>query len=207
MYSILLKRLIDLILALLALPFLLLSFVLLAPIIYLTDRGPVFYNATRMGKNGQAFRMFKFRSMRMNAPDLRNADGSTYNSEDDPRVTRIGKIMRKTSLDELPQLVNVLVGEMSLVGPRPTLMIENYHEMDEQLKKRYLVRPGITGYTQAYFRNSIGQNEKFACDAYYAENLSFMLDLKVLLKTVLVVLKREHVFVGSPAANSNSSQS
>ena len=118
---------------------------MIAPIIYFTDKGPVFYNAKRAGKRAKPFKMFKFRSMYVNSPDLRNADGSTYNGEDDPRVTRIGKILRKTSLDELPQLLNVLLGDMSFVGPRPTLATKTWDELDDVRKKRASIRPGITG--------------------------------------------------------------
>lgn len=93
----------------------------MVPLIWLTDRGPTFYNAQRVGLNGKIFKMFKFRSMKVNAPDIRNTDGSTFNSSDDPRVTRIGRFIRKTSIDEIPQILNVLIGDMSFVGPRPVL--------------------------------------------------------------------------------------
>lgn len=191
------KRILDLLFAFLFFPFLFIIFIIIAPIIYFSDRGPVFYNAYRMGKWGKRFTMYKFRSMKVNAPDLRNPDGSTFNSEDDPRVTRIGKFMRKTSIDELPQILNVLKGDMSLVGPRPTLYSGDYSTFDEQTKKRYVVRPGITGYTQAYFRNSIGQDEKFKHDAWYVDNLSFMLDVKVIFKTFFSVVKQKDIFVSS----------
>ena len=172
MYKCFFKRFFDIIIALLFLPFILFVFVVIAPIIYFTDKGPVFYNAKRAGKRAKPFKMFKFRSMYVNSPDLRNADGSTYNGEDDPRVTRIGKILRKTSLDELPQLLNVLLGDMSFVGPRPTLATKTWDELDDVRKKRASIRPGITGYSQAYYRNSITQDEKFAYDAYYVEHMS-----------------------------------
>jgi lipopolysaccharide/colanic/teichoic acid biosynthesis glycosyltransferase len=121
MYSNCLKRVFDFIGSLGAMPILLFAIVVLSPLIYLDDRGPVFYRASRQGKNGQLFTMYKFRSMKVHSPDLRNEDGSTYNSKKDPRATRMGRILRKTSLDELPQLLNVLKGDMSFVGPRPTL--------------------------------------------------------------------------------------
>jgi undecaprenyl phosphate N,N'-diacetylbacillosamine 1-phosphate transferase len=191
------KRILDLLFTFLFLPFLFIIFIIIAPIIYFSDRGPVFYNAYRMGKCGKRFTMYKFRSMKVNAPDLRNPDGSTFNSEDDPRVTKIGKFMRKTSIDELPQILNVLKGDMSIVGPRPTLYSGDYSTFDEQTKKRYVVRPGITGYTQAYFRNSIGQDEKFKHDAWYVDNLSFMLDVKVIFKTFFSVVKQKDIFVSS----------
>lgn len=195
MYKCFFKRFFDIVIALLFLPFILFVFVVIAPIIYFTDKGPVFYNAKRAGKRAKPFKMFKFRSMYVNSPDLRNADGSTYNGEDDPRVTRIGKILRKTSLDELPQLLNVLLGDMSFVGPRPTLATKTWDELDDVRKKRASIRPGITGYSQAYYRNSITQDEKFAYDAYYVEHMSLWLDVKILLQTVISVIKRDHIFV------------
>lgn len=104
-------------------------------LIKIEDRGPIFYFGKRLGKNGRIFKMYKLRSMKVNAPDLRNSDGSTYNSDDDPRLTKMGKILRKTSLDELPQIINVLKGDMSFVGPRPDLPEHiNFYEGDE-LKK------------------------------------------------------------------------
>jgi lipopolysaccharide/colanic/teichoic acid biosynthesis glycosyltransferase len=148
-----------------------------------------------MGKKGKRFTMYKLRSMKINAPDLRNPDGSTFNSENDPRVTKIGKFIRKTSIDELPQLLNVLKGDMSLVGPRPTLYSNDYSTFDKQTKKRYEVLPGITGYTQAFYRNSIGQDEKFRYDSWYVDNMNFALDVKIIFKTVASVLKQKDIFV------------
>lgn len=195
MYQTIFKRLIDFLVALLTLPFLLLILAVVAPAIYFNDKGPVFYNAFRMGKSGKRFTMFKLRSMKINAPDLRNPDGSTFNSTDDPRVTKIGKFIRKTSIDEMPQLLNVLKGDMSLVGPRPTLYSNKYLTFDEQTKKRFKVRPGVTGYTQAYYRNSIGQEEKFRHDTWYVDNISFLLDVKVIFKTFFSVLKQKDIFI------------
>lgn len=197
MYKKIVKRLLDIAVSLVGLPFFCLLFLVLAPIIYLTDKGSVFYIAPRFGKDGTVFNMFKFRSMKMHAPDLRNADGSTYNGAKDPRVTKIGRLMRKTSLDEVPQLLNVLKGDMSLVGPRAFLGTDKwtYEEMDADRQKRLSVRPGITGYSQAYFRNSIGLEEKIKYDCYYVDHLSFLLDLKILLKTALSVLKHENIYV------------
>ncbi len=197
MYKHIVKRLLDILLCVLGLPFFCLIFIVLAPIIYFTDKGPVFYNAPRLGKNGRKFNMYKFRSMIINAPDLRNEDGSTYNSANDPRVTKIGKVLRKTSLDEIPQILNVLKGDMSLIGPRAFLATtsKTYDEMDEKRRKRLLVRPGITGYSQAYCRNSIGIDEKIEYDCYYVDHMSFLLDLKVLIKTVTSVLKHENIYV------------
>lgn len=193
MYKRFFKRLFDIILALLALPVVLLVIIIFAPIIYFTDKGPVFYNAERVGKDGKPFKMYKLRSMYVNAPDIRLADGSTYNAEDDPRVTPIGRFLRKTSIDELPQILNILQGRMSWIGPRPDPLdwLDRY---PEDVKEFLTVRPGVTGYSQAYFRNSVDGIEKMKNDVYYARNCSFKLDVKIFFKTVAVVLKGENTY-------------
>lgn len=193
MYSKRIKRVFDFIIGLLAMPFVLLVTVIMTPIIYLNDKGPIFYNASRIGKNAKPFKMYKFRSMMVNAPDIRNEDGSTYNGDDDPRVTKIGRFMRKTSIDELPQFFNVLLGDMSLIGPRPD-PLDDMDIYTEYQKKKLAVRPGITGYNQAYYRNSVEQNEKFEHDVYYAENISFVLDVKIFFKTIATVLTHDSVY-------------
>ena len=195
MYQHFFKRIFDIIGSLIFLPFVLLEIIFLAPIIWLTDKGPVFYNAMRAGKDYKPFKMFKLRSMYVNSPDLKNADGSTYNSDDDPRVTSIGRFMRKTSLDEFPQFLNILLGDMSFVGPRPKLYNpeRRLDEMSEVKQKSYSVKPGITGYAQAYFRNSITQDEKFKWDAYYADNLTLWMDIKILFQTVWSVIARKNI--------------
>ena len=109
------KRLFDIVLSLIAIPFVLIAIMIFAPIIYFTDKGPVFYNAPRLGRKVKVFKMYKLRSMKVNSPNLKNADGSTYNGENDPRVTRVGRFMRKTSIDELPQFLNVLKGERGII--------------------------------------------------------------------------------------------
>lgn len=187
------KRLLDLVFSIVLLPFFAVLLVIVAPLIKFTDRGPVFYNADRIGLNGKIFKMFKFRSMRVNAPDIRNEDGTTFNSENDPRVTRIGKTLRKTSIDEVPQLLNVLIGDMSWIGSRPDLpdALDVYSDED---RKKLSVRPGITGYSQAYYRNSAEFSQKMKGDVYYAENVSFLLDLKILIKTMQTVLKRDNLY-------------
>lgn len=193
MYKHFFKRLFDIILALLAIPFVLLTIALFAPIIYFTDRGPIFYNAERIGKGGKFFRMYKLRSMYVNAPDIRLQDGSTYNGEDDPRVTPVGRFIRKTSIDELPQIINVLFGQMSFIGPRPDPpdWLSRY---PEDIKVFLTVRPGITGYSQAYFRNSADGVQKMKHDAFYARRCSFLMDVKIFFKTIAVVLKRENTY-------------
>lgn len=195
MYVHFFKRLIDILIGLCALPFVVLVILVFGPIIYFTDKGPVFYNATRAGKDYKPFKMFKLRSMYVNSPDLKNPDGSTYNSDDDPRVTPIGRFLRKTSLDEFPQFLNVLIGDISFIGPRPKLWNaqRKMEDMDGDRRKSFMVKPGITGYAQAYFRNSITQYEKFHWDAYYAENISFLMDVKIIFKTIKSVLFRENI--------------
>lgn len=194
-YKCFFKRFIDIIIGIVALPFVLLVIICCAPFIYFTDRGPIFYNANRAGKDYKPFKMFKLRSMYVNSPDLKNPDGSTYNSDDDPRVTPIGRFMRKTSLDEFPQFLNILIGDMSFIGPRPKLYNpQNYpNGLEGDMKTSFLVKPGISGYAQAYYRNSITEAEKFHWDAYYAERISFLMDLKIILKSIKCVLFRENI--------------
>lgn len=188
------KRIFDLILSCCALPLFLIVFIGVAVAIKLEDGGPIFYNADRMGKDHNHFKMYKFRSMKVNAPDIRTEDGSTYNSPTDPRLTKVGAFIRKTSIDELPQLLNVLNGTMSLIGPRPDDLKESQlYEGDEPRKLDVL--PGITGYTQAYFRNSIPFKERLAHDVYYVDNISFGLDVKIFIQTIKAVFKQENVFV------------
>lgn len=193
MYKHFFKRIFDIVIGLFAFPFVLLLIMIIGPIIYFTDRGPIFYNGPRIGLNGKVFKMCKFRSMKVNAPDLRTADGSTYNGDDDPRVTKIGRFLRKTSLDEIPQFLNVLFGHMSFVGNRPDTprMLDVY--TDEQKKWLLITKPGITGYSQAYFRNSTTCEEKIANDIYYAKNESFLFDVKIVFRTVRTVLFRENI--------------
>ncbi|WP_270180294.1 sugar transferase [Alkalihalobacillus sp. CinArs1] len=193
MYQTYIKRILDIVVALVALPFVLLIIIIVAPFIYLEDRGPIFYNAERRGLNGKAFKMFKFRSMHVNAPDIRNEDSSTFNSENDPRVTQVGKILRKSSIDEVLQILNVLKGDMSFIGPRPNLTSKAFSSLDEIERKRITIRPGITGYNQAYYRNSIPQREKYINDCYYVDHVSLVLDMKILFKTVGTVLLNKNI--------------
>lgn len=194
MYKNLLKRVFDIIIAVTALPIWFIILVIIGPIIYFQDKGSIFYNAPRLGKNGKVFKMYKFRSMKLNAPDIRNEDGSTFNAEDDPRLTKIGKFIRKTSLDETPQILNIIKGEMSIIGPRPDL--PEHSELYRGNEERKLeVRPGVTGYNQAYFRNTVPWKERIQNDIYYIDHLSWWSDIKIFFKTAKSVLKREDVFV------------
>lgn len=204
-YVVFIKRFIDIIFGILSLPFLLIISFLVGIAIKFEDGGPVFYKAKRIGKNSKIFNMYKFRSMIVNAPNWTNSDGSTYNSENDSRVTKVGKFLRKTSLDEVPQFFNVLIGNMSFIGPRASGAgaLDNYKpdEVDKML-----VRPGITGYTQAYFRNSIPVRDKRLLDAWYAHNVSMWLDIKILFKTVATVLKHDYLYTNAPVEKEEISQ-
>ena len=153
------KRLIDIFVVLLFLPLLIIITMPVSILIKCDDGGPIIYKSKRIGKNFKVFDMYKFRTMKVNSPNVINEDGSTYNSKNDDRVTRIGKKLRESSIDELPQFVNVLIGNMSLIGPRPgdVESIDTYKE-DEIDKMK--VKPGISGYTQAYYRNSLSVREK-----------------------------------------------
>ena len=188
MYKCFFKRLFDIIGAIFLLPFVMLVVIIFAPIIYFTDKGPIFYNAPRVGKHFKIFKMYKLRSMYVNAPDIRNSDGSTYNAEDDPRVTSIGRFMRKTSIDEFPQFLNVLKGDMSLVGTRPPT-IDEYEQYEFHHKGRLAMKPGLTGMWQASGRSNIVDFEEVVkLDTEYIRNWSISLDIKIIVKTMMVVL-------------------
>ncbi len=190
------KRTFDILVCLVLLPFFFLIYIVVALLIKIDDGGPVFYKAQRIGKNSRIFSMYKFRSMKVNAPNILNADGSTYNAKDDPRVTKIGKFLRESSIDELPQLLNVLVGDMSLIGPRASGADVLHTYLPDEIPKMN-VRPGITGYTQAYFRNGLTVREKRLKDAWYAQNVTLWLDIKILFRTVKTVVIRENLYTNA----------
>lgn len=157
--------------------------------------GPVFYTQTRVGKDGHEFKIIKFRSMVSNADELlaklqdqNEVNGAMFKMKDDPRITRVGRVIRKYSLDELPQLINVVTGSMSIVGPRPPLVseVEQYTEYDKQ---RLLVTPGATGMWQVGGRNDVDFDEMVRLDLTYIQNRSVWLDLKIMLETVKVMVK------------------
>ena len=193
MYNNFFKPVCDWLIAFCAFPFFCILWIVVAIAIKIEDGGPVFYMAERIGKGSKKLMMFKFRSMKVNAENILNEDGSTYNAKDDPRVTKVGKFLRETSLDETAQLLNMLKGEMSLIGPRASGWdaLPTYKE-DEIDKMK--VRPGITGYTQAYYRNSISVREKRLFDAWYANNISFWLDVNIFFKTIVTVFKHDNVY-------------
>ena len=194
------KRMLDIIISLLMMPFLLLFIACFGLAIWLEDHGPVFYNAPRMGKGFKPFKMYKFRSMKVNAPDLVMEDGSTYNGADDPRMTRIGAFMRRMSIDEFPQFLNVLKGDMSVIGPRPDLERETeLYEGNESDK--LLVRPGITGWAAVSGRNAIQWHDRLKLDVEYVHNVSFAFDVKVFFLTFKTIFSQEGVYVQPESGN------
>ncbi len=190
MFRMIIKRLIDVTAGLLALIIALPLFVVVAAAIKLDDPGPVFFRQERAGLKRQVFKIFKFRTM---VTDAENKGAGVFVEEKDPRITRVGNLLRKTSLDELPQLINILKGEMSLVGPRPTLpyQVENY---DQRQMERLEVKPGITGWAQVNGRSALTWPERIELDLWYIENWSLWLDLKIILLTFKVVLAKSNLY-------------
>ena len=182
------KRIIDFILALLAIVLLFPLFLVLALWIKLDSKGPIIFKQNRLGLNGEVFTLYKFRSMKVGA----EVEG-VYERKGDTRVTKSGAFLRKTSLDELPQLVNILVGDMSLIGPRPPLTYHPwpYEEYDSFQKKMFNVRPGITGWAQVNGRKEVPWPKRIKLNVEYVENMSLFLDLKIFLKTIFKVIKME----------------
>lgn len=193
LYQLKVKRLMDVAACIAALPAVIIITVPVSIAIKMEDRGPIFYHSMRLGKGFQEFGMLKFRSMKVNAEDIRNADGSTFNSRNDARVTKVGKFLRETSLDEIPQIFNVLAGQMSIIGPRAG-DVESKDTYEEDEKDKLLVRPGITGFTQAYYRNGLGVREKRLYDAWYAHSVSFPLDVKIFFRTIRTVMMHENIY-------------
>ncbi|PES84649.1 multidrug MFS transporter [Bacillus cereus] len=195
------KRLMDIVGALCGLILLLPIFFIVALLIKLEDpKGPIFFKQKRVGKNEKEFGMYKFRSMVTGAEEKlkellqhNEVSGAMFKMKDDPRVTKIGKFIRKTSIDELPQLLNVLKGEMSLVGPRPPLPreVKEYTSYDKQ---RLLVTPGCTGLWQVTERNSVGFKEMVELDLTYIQHRSLWFDVKLIFKTVLVLFGSKDAF-------------
>jgi lipopolysaccharide/colanic/teichoic acid biosynthesis glycosyltransferase len=182
------KRVIDVVVVLCALAVLgPLVMVPVAAAVALTSAGPVLYRHQRLGRGGRPFLIYKFRTMVVDAPDLRNPDGSTYSGADDPRLTRIGRFLRRTSLDELPQLFNVLRGEMSLVGPRPDVVDQLGYYTEEE-RRKLLVLPGLTGLAQISGRNSLSWEERKRLDVEYVDRRCPRLDLSILIRTIPYVL-------------------
>jgi Undecaprenyl-phosphate galactose phosphotransferase WbaP len=193
-------RILDISLILLTAPYILLAFLVLTVLIKLDSPGPVFYRQTRIGRFGRKFPLFKFRTMVQNAdrvlqnfldhsPQLKAQWAATHKLKQDPRVTRLGAFLRKSSLDELPQVWNIIIGDMSLVGPRPIVdaEVEKYGKCFDLFVQ---VRPGLTGLWQVSGRNNTTYEYRVELDEYYVRNKSLKLDLQILWKTVFVVLRK-----------------
>ncbi|WP_366247714.1 sugar transferase [Terribacillus aidingensis] len=195
------KRIMDVILSLIGIILLLPVFVLISIIIKIEDyNGSVFFYQERVGKNGRKFNMYKFRSMVSNAEELKatlinenEADGPVFKIKNDPRITKIGRVLRKTSLDELPQLFNVLIGDMSLVGPRPPLPEEVKLYTDYE-KQRLIVIPGLTCYWQIGGRSNISFREWIELDLKYIRERNLWIDIKLILKTVFVLFGSKNAY-------------
>jgi lipopolysaccharide/colanic/teichoic acid biosynthesis glycosyltransferase len=189
------KRLID-VLGAATLLFVLAPVLLLSALaVRLSSPGPMLFRQRRLGLYGAHFTLLKFRTMRMDAPDLRNEDGSAYISKTDARVTTAGRVLRESSLDELPQLINVLRGEMSLVGPRPD-QSDQLRFYTEPEKRKLCVKPGLTGLAQISGRNGITWRERKELDIVYVDRQSLRLDMSILLRTVPCILQRKNVCNG-----------
>lgn len=195
---ILIKTVIDTILACMALIIVAPILLLVAILIKLDSKGPIIYKQKRLGKDGKEFMIYKFRTMVSNAeevmknftPEQKEEFQKFFKLENDPRITRIGNILRKTSLDELPQIFNIIKGDMAIVGPRPVVLKEI--EKFGNLKYEYLsVKPGLTGWWACNGRSITTYEERIELEMYYINNLSFKLDVKCLIKTVVAILKRE----------------
>lgn len=193
--NLILKRSGDIVLA--GLGTVLLSPLLLtiAAAIKATSRGPVIFRQMRLGKDGTEFAILKFRTMVQNAEQI--GDGLFVKTESDSRITGVGKVLRATSLDELPQLLNVISGNMSLVGPRPPVPHHpyRYEDYSEFQKKRFAMRPGITGLAQVTVRNAVPWDERIPLDVQYVETFNILLDAKILVRTVLKVFARESIYL------------
>jgi len=183
------KRLSDIVLAIPAIVILLPIFAFVAIAIKLTSKGPTIFKQERAGKDGKPFMFYKFRTMRIDTDPF----GASPKSGADPRLTRIGKFLREYSLDELPQLFNVLKGDMSIVGPRP-LYVSQMAEWDERQRRRLLVKPGLTGLAQVSGRGELTREEKLELDVRYVETASFMTDIKIILSTIGQVFGRKSIY-------------
>lgn len=186
--QLIIKRMFDFFASLIGLIVISPFFLIVCAIVMLEDHGSPFFKQKRIGKDGKVFEIIKFRTMVNNAENM--GDGLIVQSEEDPRITNVGKILRKTSLDELPQLINIIKGEMSLIGPRPPVVYhpyDGYENYPEKARIRFRMKPGITGLAQVKKRNSATWDERIKIDIKYVENFSIWLDIKILFNTILAL--------------------
>lgn len=185
-----LKNIFDVVVGVFLLLLIIPILVFIAVVIKLDSSGPVFFKQQRVGIKGKPFSIYKFRTMIVNAVNI----GAGLNIVDnDPRITAVGKILRDWSLDELPQIINIVKGEMSFIGPRPTLQYQVDNYTDHQ-RKRLNMKPGVTGWAQINGRNNISWEERIELDVWYVDNWSLWLDMKIVLKTPTVVLNKDNVY-------------
>lgn len=187
MYKNYIKRILDIIFSIILLIILSPILLIVSVLVKMTSKGEIIFKQDRIGKNGKIFKIYKFRSMVQGAE---NTGTGVYSGKDDFRVTKVGKIIRATSIDELPQLVNILKGEMSFIGPRPVLTYHpySYEEYTEQQLKRFLVRPGVTGLAQVNGRKQVEWEQRLKYDVQYVKELNFILDLKIFFKTIFKII-------------------
>ena len=193
------KRIMDLVVCGLALPLLLPVIGILAALVYMDDPGPVFFKQNRTGKGGRRFKMYKLRTMATNAEELKakyahlnELTWPDFKITDDPRVTRIGRFLRKTSLDEIPQVINILKGDMSIVGPRPTSFAASTYKLWQT--ERLEVLPGLTGLWQIGGRSDLDFDDRLKLDIQYIENQSLWLDIQILVRTVTVIFTQKGAY-------------
>lgn len=201
--NLIIKRIIDFLGSLIGLIIISPILIIIALSIKFTSKGPILFKQERLGRDGKTFKIFKFRTMVVNAENI--GDGLTVKSESDTRITKIGKILRATSLDELPQLLNVMKGQMSLVGPRPPVTYfpyDGYNNYPDWAKKRFTMKPGITGLTQVTVRNSVSWDERIKVDNKYIDSFNVCLDIKLLFKTVSRIFKLENVYMDKSKSSS-----
>lgn len=190
------KRFLDIVISGSALIILLPIMLVISFLIKFDSKGPVFFLQERRTKNGKVFRMIKFRSMVVNAE---HTGAGLFNYENDPRVTRVGRFLRNSSLDELPQLLNILLGDMAIVGPRPCVVYElgDFDTLNKRYKKRFIVKAGLTGLAQVKGRNNITWDEKVEFDNEYVDlfsRLGILIDLKIIIETVIKVFHKENIY-------------
>lgn len=200
------KRLIDFLGSLLGIVIISPFLIVVAFCIKISSKGPVFFKQERLGKNGKVFKIIKFRTMVIGAEKM--GTGLFVKTDEDNRITKIGRLLRSTSLDELPQLFNVLAGDMSLVGPRPPVPHHPYKYKDysNYQKKRFAVKPGMTGLTQVTVRNSVSWEDRIPIDVKYVENFNLWLDVQILFKTILKIFKKESIYTHNNSSEKKGSE-